>query len=189
MLRISHWSRRIGLGLVARLWWLDSGFVHCEFPHNLYGILNGVDGAMHIRLDDLSGPQVQALLEEHLRDMNRLSPPESVHALDLDALRKPEIAFWTAWSGDALLGCGALKQLTALHGEIVHAHCVCSPKEGVAGRSRISLRRRGDVPVCQIEPETGASAGRTGSAACMGASALAIAHRSRTTSKTPTVFT
>jgi putative acetyltransferase len=73
---------------------------------------------MHIRLDDLSGPKVQALLEEHLRDMSQLSPPESVHALDLTALRKPGIAFWTAWSGDALLGCGALKELDPHHGEI-----------------------------------------------------------------------
>src|SRR6266436_1447363 len=73
---------------------------------------------MQIRLDDLSEPQVHALLEEHLRSMVQLSPPESVHALDLDGLRKPEITFWTAWSGRALFGCGALKELNPLHGEI-----------------------------------------------------------------------
>jgi putative acetyltransferase len=73
---------------------------------------------MHIRLDDLSDPQVHALLQEHLRSMSQQSPPESVHALDLDGLRKPEITFWTAWSGSALLGCGALKELTPVHGEI-----------------------------------------------------------------------
>ncbi len=73
---------------------------------------------MHVRLDDLSGPEVHALLEEHLRNMRQLSPPESIHALDLDELRRPEITFWTAWSGSALLGCGALKELDALHGEI-----------------------------------------------------------------------
>ena len=50
--------------------------------------------------------------------MRQLSPPESTHALDLDGLRKPEITFWTAWSGSALLGCGALKELDPLHGEI-----------------------------------------------------------------------
>jgi putative acetyltransferase len=50
--------------------------------------------------------------------MRQLSPPESIHALDLDELRKPEITFWTAWSGNALLGCGALKELDSLHGEI-----------------------------------------------------------------------
>ena len=82
---------------------------------------------MDIRLDDLSGAQVHALLDEHLRNMARLSPRESVHALDLNGLRKPEIAFWTAWSADVLLGCGALKELTSRHGEIksmrtAHAH-------------------------------------------------------------------
>ena len=46
------------------------------------------------------------------------SPPESVHALDIDALRKPEITFWTAWEKDELLGCGALKQLDAQHAEL-----------------------------------------------------------------------
>lgn len=73
---------------------------------------------MILRLDDLRGPEIRALLEEHLADMRRISPPESVHALDLDALRRPEISFWTVWEGDALLGCGALKQLDAAHGEI-----------------------------------------------------------------------
>ncbi|WP_286562326.1 GNAT family N-acetyltransferase [Variovorax brevis] len=74
---------------------------------------------MHIRLDDLSGPQVHALLEEHLRDMAEHSPPESVHALDLTGLRRPDVTFWTIWSesGD-LLGCGALKELDPSHGEI-----------------------------------------------------------------------
>ena len=73
---------------------------------------------MQIRLDDLSGPEVRALLDDHLRDMALLSPPESVRALDIDGLRRPEITFWTAWSRDELLGCGALKELTPVHGEI-----------------------------------------------------------------------
>ena len=46
---------------------------------------------MHIRVDDLSGPEIRALLEEHLRSMYSISPPESVHALDLDALRRPDV--------------------------------------------------------------------------------------------------
>jgi len=46
------------------------------------------------------------------------SPPESVHALDIEALRQPEITFWTAWEGAELLGCGALKELDAQHAEI-----------------------------------------------------------------------
>jgi putative acetyltransferase len=73
---------------------------------------------MMIKLDDLRGPEIARLLEEHLQGMRAISPPESVHALDLDALRKPEISFWTAWEDGALLGCGAIKQLDATHAEV-----------------------------------------------------------------------
>jgi hypothetical protein len=73
---------------------------------------------MHIRRDDLSGPQVRALLEEHLQSMMQLSPPESVHALDLQGLRRPDVTFWTLWDADELAGCGALKELSPTHGEI-----------------------------------------------------------------------
>ncbi|WP_225726618.1 MULTISPECIES: GNAT family N-acetyltransferase [unclassified Nocardia] len=71
-----------------------------------------------IVVDDLSGPAIAALLAQHLDDMYATSPAESVHALDLDALRKPEITFWSAWEGSELVGCGALKELDPTHGEL-----------------------------------------------------------------------
>ncbi|MET0310914.1 MAG: GNAT family N-acetyltransferase [Burkholderiaceae bacterium] len=73
---------------------------------------------MHIETDDLSRPEIHALLEEHVRNMYEVSPPESVHALDLARLRVPAITFWTAWEGPVLMGCGALKDLGGGHGEI-----------------------------------------------------------------------
>jgi putative acetyltransferase len=73
---------------------------------------------MRIQVDDLSGAEIRALLAEHLANMHAISPPESVHALDLDALRQAAITFWTIWSDKELLGCGALKQLDPAHGEI-----------------------------------------------------------------------
>ncbi|KRD28715.1 acetyltransferase [Lysobacter sp. Root916] len=73
---------------------------------------------MQIRAGELDHPEVIALLREHLQGMAQLSPPESIHALDLDGLRRPEISFWSAWQDGQLLGCGALKQLDAGHGEI-----------------------------------------------------------------------
>jgi len=63
---------------------------------------------MRLEVDDLTRPQVVALLEEHLSDMYATTPPESVHALDLDALRAPGVTFWSAWEGERLLGCAAL---------------------------------------------------------------------------------
>ena len=73
---------------------------------------------MKIELDDLSRAEIHALLNEHLQSMYALSPPESVHALDLDRLRRPEITFWSAWEGPLLVGCGALKELDPGHGEV-----------------------------------------------------------------------
>jgi putative acetyltransferase len=73
---------------------------------------------VEISEDDLFGVEIQALLEEHLAEMRRISPPESVHALDLARLRQPDITFWTVWSENELLGCGALKELDLQHGEI-----------------------------------------------------------------------
>src|SRR3954470_16195533 len=73
---------------------------------------------MQIRVDDLTSPKVHELLQEHLRGVAVHTPKESIHALDLEGLRKPEITFWTAWEGDELLGCGALKELDAQHAEI-----------------------------------------------------------------------
>jgi len=73
---------------------------------------------MELRIDDLRGTEIRALLEDHLAEMHRNSPPESVHALDLDALRKPDVTSWTAWSGRALMVCAALKELEPTHGEV-----------------------------------------------------------------------
>ena len=88
---------------------------------------------MQIRIDDLRGPEIQALLETHLDHMRAISPPESVHALDLDALRVPEITFWTVWDGETLAGCGALKEIEADHGEIKSMHTAAAYRgRGVA---------------------------------------------------------
>ncbi|NUS11068.1 MAG: GNAT family N-acetyltransferase [Streptomyces sp.] len=73
---------------------------------------------MQIAPDDLSGPEIAEFLHEHLRQMYALSPPESVHALDLDALRAPGVTFWSVRDEDGVVGCGALKRLDAGHAEL-----------------------------------------------------------------------
>lgn len=74
--------------------------------------------SFEIQIDDLTGPEIVALIQEHLDSMAAISPPESIHALDLDALRAPDITFWTVWNGSHLSGCGALKKLDGNHAEI-----------------------------------------------------------------------
>lgn len=73
---------------------------------------------MHIKLDDLQSSEVAGLLQLYLDDMAKHSPPESVHALDLDELRQSHVSFWTAWENNSLAGCGALSKLDQSHGEI-----------------------------------------------------------------------
>lgn len=88
---------------------------------------------MDIREDDLRGPEILALLTAHLAHMRAISPPDSVHALDLDGLRRPEVTFWTVWDGATLAGCGALKEIEPKHGEIKSMHTAAAHRgRGVA---------------------------------------------------------
>ncbi|MEU8466312.1 GNAT family N-acetyltransferase [Streptomyces sp. NPDC029003] len=73
---------------------------------------------MKIAVDDLSGPEIAAFLSAHVQQMQSISPPESKHALDLDALRRPGVTFWSVRDGDTVLGCGAIKRLDAGHAEL-----------------------------------------------------------------------
>lgn len=116
---------------------------------------------MHVRIDDLSGPEIHALLEEHLRGMYLLSPPESVHALDIESLRRPEITFWTVWEGGELLGCGALKELDPRHAEIKSMRTAAAHlRKGVAahllGHMLEEATRRG---YSRLSLETGSQEG------------------------------
>ena len=88
-----------------------------------------------IRVGGLDNPAIIALLGEHLRNMALHSPPESVHALNLDALRQPGISFWSLWHGSSLAGVAALKELDAHHGEVKSMRTVSGMlRQGVASR-------------------------------------------------------
>jgi putative acetyltransferase len=90
---------------------------------------------MEIRIDDLSGPEVAELLREHLHSAALHSPPESIHALDLEKLRQPDITFWSAWQDSTLLGCCAIRELDSRHGEIKSMRTAAAyQKQGVAAR-------------------------------------------------------
>ena len=71
-----------------------------------------------ITADDLTGPDIIALLQLHLDEMHQWSPPESVHAMPAERLRAPDVAFFAAWHGERLAACGAIKQLDVGHGEL-----------------------------------------------------------------------
>jgi putative acetyltransferase len=73
---------------------------------------------LQFRRDDLSGEPTRALIARHLEGMRANSPAESVHALEIDKLRSTDISFWSVWTGEQIVGCGALKRLDARRGEL-----------------------------------------------------------------------
>ena len=73
---------------------------------------------MNIKIDDLRGPEIAQLLQEHLDHMYSVSPAASVHALDIEALRHPDITFWSAWDDHQLCGCGAIKRINTEYAEL-----------------------------------------------------------------------
>lgn len=68
--------------------------------------------------DDLTGKQVLALLQLHLDEMHQWSPACKVHAMPAERLRQPDVRFFSAWDGERLAGCGAIKHLDDMHGEL-----------------------------------------------------------------------
>jgi putative acetyltransferase len=115
---------------------------------------------MEIRIDDLTGYEVRALLEEHLANMRQISPPESIHALPIEGLRKPDVTFWSAWENGELLGCGALKELNAEHGEIKSMRTAARQRRKGVARAILDYiigeaKHRG---YCRLSLETGSMA-------------------------------
>lgn len=93
---------------------------------------------MRIERDDPLRPDVVSLLEAHLKQMHELSPPGSVHALDVHRLKAPDMTFWTAREGDALLGCVALRELDAEQGEVKSMHTAAAHRRRGAGRALLT---------------------------------------------------
>jgi len=112
---------------------------------------------VQIAQDDPTRADVTALLREHLADMVATSPPESVHALDIDALLHPSITFVTARRDSLLLGCAALKELDADHAEVKSMRTTAAARGTGVGRALLAhlinlARNRGHT---RLSLETG----------------------------------
>lgn len=114
---------------------------------------------MKVAVEDPATPDVVVLLDEHLADMHATSPPESVHALDLDRLRVPSVTFWTARGDDGvLLGCGALKEHDPGLGEIKSMRTTAAARgRGVAAAVlAVIVQTARDRGYARVSLETGA---------------------------------
>jgi len=92
---------------------------------------------MRIIQGDFNDPRVIDLLEIHLSSALRETARGSAHALDLAGLRATDVNFWTIWDGETLMGMGALKRLSADHGEIKSTHTAQSVRRRGAGSAML----------------------------------------------------
>lgn len=94
-----------------------------------------MSAAYRIVRDDLTGAETLALLQFHLDEMMAWSPPEKVHAMPADRLRHPDVTFFSAWDGEALAACGAIRHLDDAHGELKSMRAAPEYRGKGAGRA------------------------------------------------------
>lgn len=114
---------------------------------------------MEIIEDDLTGPEIRALLEQHFAAMRANSPPGSCHFLDFEGLKGPGVAFWSIWDGGNLAGCGALMVHDAALGEVKSMRTADAFQGRGAGRAMLdhiiaAARQHG---LTRLSLETGSS--------------------------------
>ena len=114
-------------------------------------------GDFVIAVDDPLRDDVRALLEQHLAFARSVTPPEHVHALDLDGLLDPSITLFSVRAGGELLGVGALKQLDPDHAEVKSMHTAKAARGRGVGRVMVDhlLAVAAERGVSRVSLETG----------------------------------
>ncbi|MGY3462324.1 putative acetyltransferase [Bradyrhizobium sp. LM3.4] len=144
---------------------------------------------MQIRTGDTFDPRVIALLDHHVTAARAQTAPGSAHALDLFGLRASDVAFWTGWDGETLAAVGALKTLSAEHGEVKSMHTLQTTRRRGFGGEMLrhiitKARARG---MARLSLETGSwDYFKPALALSTGRMALSSAARSRAMSRIPT---
>lgn len=111
----------------------------------------------NVTVDDPRSPDVMALLDRHLEFAHSVTPPDDVHALDLEGLTDPRVTFFSLREGGVLLGIGAIKQLDDSHFELKSIHTTQEARGRGVGRTVVghlidTVRERGAT---RVSLETG----------------------------------
>lgn len=112
---------------------------------------------IEILRDDIADDAVMNLLSEHLADMYSHSPPQSVHALDIEKLKHPSVTFWVARECGTVLGCVALKELDPIHGEMKSMRTAATSRNRGVGSRLLEhvIQQAGSRGYTRISLETG----------------------------------
>lgn len=86
---------------------------------------------------DPRSDEVREILERHHAFANEHSPPEDVHALDVEGLTDPAVTVIGCRDDSRLLAIGALKELDAGHAELKSMHTVAEARGQGLGRAMV----------------------------------------------------
>jgi len=113
---------------------------------------------MKIVEGNLNDPRVQSLLAHHFETARAATARGSAHVLDLSGLKSPDIRFWCAWEGASVIGLGALKRLSASHGEVKSMHTAQSHRRQGVGSAMLRhiIQAAREVGLSRLSLETGA---------------------------------
>jgi putative acetyltransferase len=116
-----------------------------------------MQSTIEIRPDDLTSDDTRRLVAFHLAALVGTAPPESVHALDVDALRRPGITVWSAWIDDQIAGIAALRELAPDRGEIKSMRVGDGFRGAGVGRALLEhvIRSAGERGMTSLWLETG----------------------------------
>jgi len=90
-----------------------------------------------IAKDDPRAGDVQALIRSHLQFANEQTPPEDVHALDLNGLLNPTVTVFSARRRRELVAIGALQKLDETRAELKSMHTAEGAREQGVGRAML----------------------------------------------------
>ena len=112
---------------------------------------------MIIKLASAQDPALQQLLRQHREEMSFYSPPESIHAVDMDSDQAEALTFFACWIDQQLAGCGGIQVFNEASCEIKAMRTVKSfLRQGVANGILQALMRQAERWQCRsIYLETG----------------------------------
>ncbi len=90
-----------------------------------------------ISIEDPRAEDVRELLERHLAFAKSHTPPEDVHALEIDGLLDPAVTVFGFRLDGELLGVGALKRLDGRHAELKSMHTAEAARGRGIGRAMV----------------------------------------------------
>jgi putative acetyltransferase len=93
--------------------------------------------SIEIGVDDPNAEDVRELLRRHMEFARANTPPEDVHALELNQLVDPGVTFYSYRCDGELLAVGALKQLDGRHAELKSMHTAAQARRSGVGRAMV----------------------------------------------------